>query len=467
MLERITPEGYAPPQNIKCEESVLGAILLSAGEPAFTIIGARTVDTSPFYHHNHTLIYLAAFELFTENVPADLITVTERLRKQGNLETAGGHIYLAELMTNAITTVNTAPYSRIILDKYCLRETIRICELTKLRAFEAAQDTYDIVASATEELLTVQSTFKEKSKMVEIATSIDQTIAELKKQSTVNGLYGVPTGLAELDSATDGWQKGDLIILAARPSQGKTALALNNAIGAARAGVKVGFFSLEMTQDSLNVRVLSNLSRISQTKVNKLDFDAVEWHHFHSAIDKIREFGIYIDETPAITPFDFRSRAMDLVLRKGVGLLIVDYLQLMTPGVRRQTRDLEIGYITGSLKATAKELDVPIIALSQLNRSVESRTGKSARPRLSDLRESGNIENDADVVIFPWNPNPEASNGARQDGLGEAYELVIAKQRKGAAGVHIDVRFIKEQSRFVSAMNDARQLQSQVHTLHA
>lgn len=443
LYDRVAGTGLIPPQALEIEQSVLGAMMIDklAASRVIEIIKERSYEDSPFYREAHTAIYRAIINLYSINEPLDLRMVSERLRLEGTLEEVGGPAYLVELTSKIVTTANVEAHSRLILEKYILRETIRQCEETKLRAFLQEQDTFEIVDNHNAKMFDLSSVrFGKKAQSIKVLRH--DAIENWKQIHNRDGmLSGVPAGLEDLDQLTTGWQKTDLIILAARPSQGKTALALSLARNAAFHPIKelrvpVAIFSLEMGDRSLTQRLLGAAAEINtqHARTGKLTGD--DWQKIIIAGDRFETGGedILIDETANITPMEIRAKCRRLIQQNKIGLVIVDYIQLMESGRDfGNNREREISYISRSLKMLAKELHIPVIALSQLNRSLEARHDK--RPMLSDLRESGAIEQDADLVLFIYRPEVY---GIEQyhDGkstIGTA-EIILAKQRSGPIG---------------------------------
>lgn len=461
LFEKLAPGGLVPPQAVEFEQSLLGAIMIdkTSANKALEILGDRSHDDSPFYREAHTTIYRAMVTLDNRSEPIDLLTVTNQLRLDGKLDDVGGPSYLVELTTQVVTTVNVESHARVILEKYIARELIRICEEIKLRAFEGQFDTFDLLDEAEGFLFKLSETRHRRSfkPMKSLAFDTMKMLDKIKGQH--NGLTGVTTGLTDLDNLTSGWQKSDLIILAARPSQGKTALALNFARTTAlhtnpelRTGVAI--FSLEMGAMQLVLRLLCAEAKVDMQRARTGRMDDQEWRNMSMAIGRLSEAPIFIDDTPAITPLEVRAKCRRLKAQHNIGLVVIDYLQLMSAGHNMESREREISMISRSMKALAKELDIPVIALSQLNRGVETRNDK--RPMLSDLRESGAIEQDADIVMFIYRAETYGLEktmvrGEAVDSQGIA-EIIVGKQRNGPIG-EVAATFLKHFGRFENYAN--------------
>lgn len=443
LYDRVAGTGLVPPQAVEVEQSLLGAMMIDkmASNKVLEILGDRTLEDSPFYREAHTAIYRAIVALDEKSEPVDILSVTNRLRVDGTLEEIGGPQYLVELTSRVVTTANVEAHARLILEKFLARELIRTCEEVKLRAFVGEDDTFELLDKAEADLFSLSETRHRRSfaKMNHLA---HETIEYLEKiHSSKSNTTGIPSGLSELDEITSGWHKTDLIVLAARPSQGKTALALSLARSAAMNPIKeqrtgVAVFSLEMGSQQLVLRMLCAEAGVDMQSARKGKLRAEDWRKVAGAIGKLSESPIFIDDTPGITPLELRAKCRRLKQTENIGLVIVDYLQLMEAGKHLDSREREISMISRSLKALAKELNIPVIALSQLNRSLESRSEKHKRPMLSDLRESGAIEQDADLVLFIYRPETygiEFYDNDAKPTKGTA-EVIVGKQRNGPIG---------------------------------
>jgi replicative DNA helicase len=460
LMDKLAPQGLVPPQALDLEQSLLGSMMLdkSAINRVVEVLGDRALDDSPFYREAHTMIYRAIVALDNRAEAVDLLTVTNQLRLDGKLEEVGGSSYLVELTTRVVTTANVESHARIILEKYIGRELIRTCEEIKLRAFSGEDDTFELLDEAEGSLFRLSETRHRKSfhSMKSLAFDTMKMLDRINAQHT--GVTGVPSGLNDLDALTSGWQSSDLVIVAARPSQGKTALSLtfarNAAMAAGNERTGVAYFSLEMGAMQLVLRLLCAEAKVDMQRARKGQMNDDEWRRMSMAIGRLSEAPIFIDDTAAITPLEVRAKCRRLKSQENIGMIIIDYLQLMSGSKSMESREREISTISRSLKALAKELDVPVLALSQLNRGVESRTDK--RPMLSDLRESGAIEQDADLVMFVYRPETYGietmlvrGEVTPSQGLGE---IIVGKQRNGPTG-DVTVTFVKEFARFENYAN--------------
>jgi len=451
--------GKLPPQALDLEEAVLGALMIE--KDALTAV-VDILKPEVFYKEAHQIIFSIIRTLFQRNEPTDILTVTAELRKQGSLEMVGGAYYITELTNRVASTANIEFHARIISQKFIQRELIKISSEVINLAYEDTTDVFDLLDQAEKKLFEVtENNLKRGSDS--LSDLVKKSIDELKRlQNDPNGTTGVPSGFPSLDKVTLGWQKSDLIIIAARPGMGKTAFTLSCARNAAvDYQIPVAVFSLEMSSVQLVNRLISGESELDSNKLRKGKLERHEWQQLHSKIGKLSEAPIYIDDTPALSIFDLRAKSRRLKAQFDIQLIIVDYLQLMrgTQDNKMGNREQEIGTISRSLKAIAKELQVPVIALSQLSRKVEERGG-AKRPILSDLRESGSIEQDADMVIFLNRPE---YHGLTQDELGNSTkglaEIIIAKHRNGSLEdiklTFIDrfVKFIEQESEVQSFTN--------------
>jgi replicative DNA helicase len=428
-----------PPRNIEAEQSVIGGILLD-NEVLLNVL--EILRGGEFYRAANRTIFAAVMELFERNEPCDLVTLSDLLRSQKKLEEVGGASYLASLVDRVPSSANAGQYARIVKEKSMVRTLIS-------RATE-------IVASGFDSSLTAENLL-DRAEQAIFQVSEDRInpsffpIKEIIKQSikTLETLYdrremitGVPTGFTDLDRLTSGFQSSDLIIIAGRPSMGKTALALNIARHAAvEADTPVGIFSLEMNKAQLGMRMLCSEARVDSQKMRSGFLSERDWPRLTRAAGTISEAPLFIDDTPAISAIELRAKSRRLKRDQNLGLIIVDYLQLMRGSPGSERREQEISEISGSLKALAKELDVPVVALSQLNRRVEERHDK--RPQLADLRESGAIEQDADVIAFIYRDevyHPDSPDQGRA-------EIIIGKQRNGPTG-RAKLTFLTQYTRF-------------------
>lgn len=433
------------PQAVDIEKALLGALLIEKDAIA-KVVDLLTPEA--FYDPKHQRIYAAIRTLFDQGLPVDLISATEVLRKQGHLSEIGPY-YLAELTLGVASSANAETYARIIVEKYLLRQVISLSgELTE-RAFQEETDAFDLLDTAENRLYELSQHHLRRS--VQPAQRVlQEALALLDKLRQKNHpLTGVPSGFGELDRMTAGWQKSDLIILAARPSMGKTAFALNIARNAALSGYPVAIFSLEMSALQLMYRFISMEVEISSEVLRTGQIPPEVWLALPQKLERIAQAPLFIDDTPSIPIYDLRAKCRRLKAEKDIQLVMIDYLQLMGGTSRTLNREQEIASISRSLKALARELEVPIIALSQLSRAVETRGG-DRRPQLSDLRESGSLEQDADVVLFLYRPE---YYGILQDEEGNPTqgitEVLLSKQRNGPIG-KVRLRFISDYMRFLS-----------------
>lgn len=425
--------GKVQPQAIPLEEAVLGALMLDRDALPMVMDALRPES---FYLEAHQHIYRAIIRLFERSNPVDLLTVTEELRKGGDLDKVGGPYYLVELSNRVASAANIEYHARIIAQKHIQRELINVSTKTIKNAYEDTTDVFDLLDEAEKGLFAITQNNLSRSyeSMGALSSKVLKLIEEVSKKE--DGLTGVPTGFTELDRLTSGWQSSDLIIVAARPGMGKTSFVLAVALNAARDFNKgVALFSLEMASTQLVQRLISMEAEISGSKMRNGKLEDYEWQQLQSTVEKLNSVPIYIDDTPAINIFELRAKCRRLKQQHDIQLVVIDYLQLMTGGgesTKNGNREQEISSISRALKSLAKELSVPVIALSQLSRAVETRGG-SKRPQLSDLRESGAIEQDADIVSFIYRPEYyqilEDENGQSLKGVAE---YIIAKHRNGA-----------------------------------
>jgi replicative DNA helicase len=429
-----------PPQSIELEQGVLGAILLE-NEALMRVLDI--LNERDFYQEGHRWIFQTMLELFEENIPIDLLTVTERLRKNERLERIGGASYLTELVELVPTAANVAYHARMVRDKAVLRGLIQTATTIVTDSYEDTEDV-DTLLDRAEQAIFEISERKSTTGFANISTILKDSFKQIEQLYERKELItGVPTGFADFDHRTAGLQPSDLIIIAGRPSMGKTALGLNIAqhVGV-HVGRPVAIFSLEMAKEQLVMRMLCAEARIDSASLRTGFLSREDWPRLTKAAGTLSEARIHIDDTPAQTSLDIRAKARRLRAELGdLALVIVDYLQLMQGRARTENRQQEISEITRSLKALAKELNVPVVALSQLSRAVEQR--QQRRPQLSDLRESGAIEQDADVVVLIY--RDEVYDPDSED-KGQA-EIIIGKQRNGPIGT-VKLAFLGEYTRF-------------------
>ncbi|MFC4210820.1 replicative DNA helicase [Pedobacter lithocola] len=457
LTSTVSSMGKLPPQALDLEEAVLGALMLEKDALSAVI---DILKPEVFYQESHQKIFAAIHMLFEKSKPVDILTVTAELRQMGTLEMVGGAYYITNLTNRVASAANIEYHARIISQKYIQRELIRISTDIITSAYEDTTDIFDLLDHAEKGLFDIaqNNLRRDTQKMDDIIKQSLATLEELRTKT--DGLTGVPTGFTGLDRITGGWQKQDLVIIAARPAMGKTAFVLTCARNATVDFQKpTVVFSLEMSSVQLVNRLISGEAEIEQEKIRKGNLQEWEWQQLHSKIGRLTEAPLLIDDTPALNIFEFRAKCRRLKSQYDIQLVIVDYLQLMhgkgENGKGGGNREQEIGSISRALKSVAKELDVPVLALSQLSRAVESRPGlQGKRPMLSDLRESGSIEQDADMVLFLYRPEyygiTEDEQGRSQAGIGE---VIIAKHRNGETGI-VPLRFIGKFVKFTDLEED-------------
>ncbi|MGN7204247.1 replicative DNA helicase [Pedobacter sp. SAFR-022] len=455
LTNSVSTMGKIPPQAIDLEEAVLGALMLEK-DALSTVIDILKPEV--FYQESHKKIFEAIQQLFQKSKPVDILTVTSELRTLGLLEMVGGAYYITNLTNRVASAANIEYHARIISQKYIQRELIRISSEIIQNAYEDTTDIFDLLDHAEKNLFDIaqNNLRRDTQKMDEIIKQSLATLEELRTKT--DGLTGVPSGFTALDRITGGWQKSDLVIIAARPAMGKTAFVLSCARNAAVDFKKpVVVFSLEMSSVQLVNRLISGETEIEQEKIRKGNLAEWEWQQLHSKIGTLTEAPLLIDDTPALNIFEFRAKCRRLKSQYDIQMIIIDYLQLMHGKGEGGggNREQEIGSISRALKSVAKELDVPVLALSQLSRAVENRPGQNGkRPLLSDLRESGSIEQDADMVLFLYRPEyygiTEDEQGRSQAGVGE---VIIAKHRNGETGI-VPLRFVGKYVKFQDLEED-------------
>ena len=427
--------GHLQPQDLEFEKAVLGALMIE--KDAYSQV-SEILRPESFYDHRHQLIYEAVRQLNIEQKPVDILTVADQLKKTGNLEEAGGPFYITQLSGMVASSAHIEYHARIIAQKYTARELITYTSNIQTKAFDATQDVDELMQEAEGKLFELSQRNLKKD-----YTQIDPVIKDAydmlqKAAARSDGLSGISSGFTELDKMTSGWQNSDLVILAARPAMGKTAFALSMAKNiAVDQHIPVAVFSLEMSNVQLVNRLIVNVCEITGEKIKSGQLAPYEWGQLDYKINELYGAPLYVDDTPSLSVFELRTKARRLVREHGVRVIMIDYLQLMNAsGMSFGSRQEEVSTISRSLKGLAKELNIPILALSQLNRGVESREGNEGkRPQLSDLRESGAIEQDADMVLFIHRPEYYHIyvDGNGRDLRGMA-EIIIAKHRNGAVG---------------------------------
>ncbi len=426
-------QGKIPPQAVDLEEAVIGAMMIDK-KGVDDVIDILHADV--FYKPAHQFIYLAIHKLFENSEPIDLLTVSNQLRKDEKLDAVGGDFYLINLSQKVSSAAHIEFHARIILQKYIQRRLISISSEIITNSYDETIDVFDLLDDAETKLFDItQGNLKKSSEAAE--NLVSQALKKIEEISNQEGMSGVPTGFTKLDALTSGWQPSDLIILAARPGMGKTAFVMSMAKNMAiDFNIPVAIFSLEMSSVQLITRMISSETGISSEKLRKGNLETYEWEALNVKVKNLSNAPVFIDDTPSLAVFDLRAKARRLVSQHGVRMVIIDYLQLMTAGSNTKSsgnREQEISTISRNLKALAKELSIPVVALSQLSRAVETRGG-SKRPLLSDLRESGAIEQDADIVSFIYRPEyyglTEWDDDERTPCDGQA-EFIVAKHRNG------------------------------------
>lgn len=447
--------GRIPPQAVDIEKAVLGALMLEKNAVNDTI---DILKEESFYDPKHQYIFAAIRDLFGKSKPIDLITVTDNLSRSGELSAAGGASYISQLTSRIGSTAHIEYHARIISEMHIKRELIRMSNDILKSAYDETNDVFDVLNQAEGDLFKIAENNMSKG-VDEMQHVIKDAVEEIEKaRQNSDGISGVPTGFYALDKVTAGWQKSDMIVIAARPAMGKTAFVLSMARNiAVDHNQGVAIFSLEMSSVQLVKRLISSETRIPAEKLRKGDLRDDEFQQLHTRIKKLSTAPIYIDDTPGISIFDLRAKCRRLKQQFDIQIVIIDYLQLMSAGTSKNgNREQEISSISRSIKEIAKELNIPMVALSQLSRSVEQRGGDK-RPILSDLRESGAIEQDADIVSFIYRPEyyniNQDDDGNSNIGVGE---IIIAKHRNGALE-NVRLRFIKEFARFDNIDSDGEE----------
>ena len=441
-------QGKLPPQALDLEQVVLGAMMIDKKGVDEVI---DILSPEAFYKESHRYIFESVFKLFENSEPIDLLTVSSQLRKDGKLDMVGGDFYLISLTQKVSSSAHIEFHARIILQKFIQRSLIKISNEIIEEAYDETKDVFDLLDNAEAKLYEVTQGNVKKS--TETAQSlVIQAKKKIEEISNKEGLSGIPSGFTKLDRLTSGWQPSDLIIVAARPGMGKTALTLTMARNiAVDQNIPVAFFSLEMSSVQLITRLISSETGLSSEKLRTGKLEKHEWEQLNVKVKSLEKAPLFIDDTPSLSIFDLRAKARRLASQYGIKMIMIDYLQLMTAGGSQKggNREQEISMISRNLKALAKELNVPVIALSQLSRAVETRGG-SKRPLLSDLRESGAIEQDADIVAFIYRPEYykieewDDEDHSPTEGQGE---FIVAKHRNGGLD-NIRLKFIGHLGKF-------------------
>lgn len=451
---KISESGKLQPQSVELEDAVLGALMLE--KDAYSMI-CDILKPESFYEPANQKIYQAICELGMNQQPIDMLTVTQQLRADGTLDEVGGPLHVSELTANVASAAHIVFHARIVAQKYLARQLITFCSEIEEKAFDESYDIDDLLQEAEGSLFQIsQGNLKKDFTQINpvINTAIEQIEAAAKRE---NGLSGLETGFHKLDKLTSGWQNSDLIIIAARPAMGKTAFVLSMAKNmAVEYNIPVAIFSLEMSNLQLVNRLISNVCEIEGSKIKSGRLTQLEWDQLNSRVRKLYSAPMYVDDTPSLSIFELRTKARRLVREHNIKIIIIDYLQLMNAsGMKFGSREQEVSMISRSLKQLAKELNIPIVALSQLSRKVEDRTDKNNRPQLSDLRESGAIEQDADIVCFIH--RPEYYTHSSEDASGRSIkgkaEFIVAKHRSGAVD-DVDLRFVAKYARFQNWEDD-------------
>jgi len=459
-------KGKLPPQAVDLEEVVLGAMMIDKKGVDEVI---DILQPEAFYKESHQLIFNAIISLFEKQEPIDIKTVSFQLKKDGNLNSVGGDYYLIELSQKVSSSAHIEFHSRIILQKFIQRKLISISNDIIEESYDETSDVFDLLDKAESKIYDIsQRNLKKNTQSAEdLVIAAKKKIEEISKKE---GLSGIASGFGEIDRLTSGWQPSDLIIVAARPGMGKTAFTLSMARNiSVENNMPVAFFSLEMSAIQLITRLISSETGLNSEKLRTGKLEKFEWELLNVKVTNLENAPLYIDDTPSLSIFELRAKARRLSSQFGIKLIVVDYLQLMTLGSSQKSgnREQEISTISRNLKALAKELDIPIIALSQLSRAVELRGG-TKRPILSDLRESGAIEQDADIVSFLYRPEyykiDEWDDEERSPALGQA-EFIVAKHRNGGLS-SIKLKFINSLGKFenLSSFENPFEYQSKINT---
>lgn len=436
-------EGRVPPHSIEAEKSVLGAAMLSK-DALFDVV--EVVKADDFYDANHKEIFTAMLDLHRKNAPVDALTVAEELKKRNSLNMVGGRAYIASLSSGTPTVSNAMDYGKLVAEKASIRRLINTADDIVNKGYEESMDAGQMLDYAESGIFEISQS-RQKGQYTHIKDVLLENIEIIDKASQMDGgLTGITTGFKYLDVMTSGLQKSDLIILAARPAMGKTAFALSLALNAAvKGGASVMVFSMEMSKEQLGQRLLSMESKVSMQSLKTGKLERRDWDDINIALDILSKANIHIDDTAGVSIMEMKSKCRRLKAEEGLDLVVIDYLQLMNPEGKADSRTQEISVISRNLKLLARELDCPVLVLSQLSRAPETRTDH--RPMLSDLRESGSIEQDADIVIFLY--RDEYYNDDT-DAPGEC-EVIVAKQRSGPTGT-VKVTWLDKLTKFVDSV---------------
>jgi replicative DNA helicase len=430
---------------LDAERTILGSILI---DPAAADVALELLSHEDFYSEAHSKIFICMRELYEKSKPTDMITISEKLRQKEWLEDIGAEVYLSELAENVVTVGNVRHYAQIVIEKSTLRRLIRASGEITTECFSSESEAQEVLDAAEAKIFAISES-RIKNSFQSIGELLHATFKDIERYSASGGVVGIPTGFSALDEMTTGFQKGDLIVVGGRPSMGKTALCLAMAQHASvKAGYPTAIFSLEMNKSSIVERILCAEARVSMHTLHSGTLSKRDYPRLAMHADPLYQAPLYIDDTPAISVLELRAKARRLQAQHNLAFIVVDYLQLMTPSVKSDSFQQDISQISRSLKGVAKELNVPVVALSQLSRASEKRTGDH-RPQLSDLRDSGAIEQDADVVLFVY--RDEVYNKDDESNKGKA-EIIIGKQRNGPTG-SVEVAFIKEFAKFENLSN--------------
>jgi len=442
------PKGKSYPHSLELEESVLGAILIDT--KALDVV-VNNLQPEAFYKEAHKKIYAAISQAYEEKIPIDINTISEQLKKMGNLKLVGGNYYLIQLTQKVISSANIDFHSKIIKQKFIQRKFIDISDELLNMSYDEEIDVNDLIDTAEQKFYEISQGIT-KDTVKEIATIIREAKENIQKMGEKEGISGVPSGFSQIDEITTGWQPSDLVIIAARPGMGKTSFTLTMAKNiAVNHNIPVVFFSLEMSAMQLIMRLISSETDLSAEKLRSGNLEAHDWEILNNKVTHLENAPLYIDDTPALSISELRAKTRRLVQQREIKLIIIDYLQLMTGtnSAKSFNREQEIAHISRSLKGLAKEMNIPIIAISQLSRAVETRGG-TKRPLLSDLRESGAIEQDADIVSFIYRPEyygiEEWDDEERTSCINQA-EFIISKHRNGQLK-NVKLSFLKKLGKF-------------------